>query len=203
LRQAVGRARIGTLLADADFDAEWVHESVRSHGIRSIIPAKRGRPTEKPPTGRWRRRMKTRFSQYKAKYGQRWQVETVNSMIKRRLGSALRARKYQNQCRETVLRAITYNVMIVRLEVFYEAGQEPNRSQEERGHRRKGVRSAWLKTIEPGLTLPRNVGCENEQIAAARFSGRLRCRLQGPSRISAQIQPEEVHSAPVDGLPGA
>jgi Transposase DDE domain len=118
LRQAVGRARIGTLLADADFDAEWVHESVRSHGIRSIIPAKRGRPTEKPPTGRWRRRMKTRFSQYKSKYGQRWQVETVNSMIKRRLGSALRARKYQNQCRETVLRAITYNVMIVRIEVF-------------------------------------------------------------------------------------
>jgi hypothetical protein len=125
LRQAVGRARIGTLLADADFDAEWVHESVRSHGIQSIIPAKRGRPTEKPPTGRWRRRMKTRFGHYKSKYGQRWQVETVNSMIKRRLGSALRARKYQSQCRETVLRAITYNVMIVRIEVFYIAGREP------------------------------------------------------------------------------
>jgi hypothetical protein len=45
-------------------------------------------------------------------------------MIKRRLGSALRARKYQNQCRETVLRAITYNVMIVRIEVFYRAGRE-------------------------------------------------------------------------------
>jgi hypothetical protein len=123
LSQAVGRARIGTLLADADFDAEWVHDRVRSHGIRSIIPAKRGRPTEKPPTGRWRRRMKTRFGQYKSKYGQRWQVETVNSMIKRRLGSALRARMYQSQCRETVLRAITYNVMIVRIEVFYRAGQ--------------------------------------------------------------------------------
>jgi hypothetical protein len=125
LSQAVSRARIGTLLADADFDAEWVHGSVRSHGIRSIIPAKRGRPTEKPPTGRWRRRMKTHFGQYKPKYGQRWQVETVNSMIKRRLGSALRARKYQSQCRETVLRAITYNVMIVRIEVFYRAGREP------------------------------------------------------------------------------
>ena len=87
LGQAVGRARIGTLLADADFDAEWVHRSVRSHGIRTIIPPKRGRPTEKPPTGRWRRRMKQRFGQYKSKYGQRWQVETVNSMIKRRLGS--------------------------------------------------------------------------------------------------------------------
>jgi hypothetical protein len=65
--------------------------------------------------------MKTRFGQHESKYGQRWQVETVNSMIKRRLGSALRARKYQTQCRETVLRAITYNVMIVRIEVFYRA----------------------------------------------------------------------------------
>src|SRR4029079_5315324 len=32
LRQAVGRARITTLLADSDFDAEWVHRWVRSRG---------------------------------------------------------------------------------------------------------------------------------------------------------------------------
>ena len=121
LGQAVRRARIGTLLADADFDAEWVHGGVRSHGIRTIIPPKRGRPTDKPPSGRWRRRMKQRFGRYKRKNGQRWQVETVNSMIKRRLGSALRARQYKSQCRETILRAITHNVMIVRLQVFYRA----------------------------------------------------------------------------------
>ena len=40
--QAVGRARIGTLLADADVDAEWVHCGVRSHGIRTMIPPTRG-----------------------------------------------------------------------------------------------------------------------------------------------------------------
>jgi Transposase DDE domain len=125
LSQAVRRARIGALLADADFDAEWVHEAVRSHGIRTIIPATRGRPSDKPPAGRWRRRMKRRFGQYKRKYGQRWQVETVNSMIKRRLGSALRARVEANQSREIILRAITHNVMIVRIRVFYRAGQEP------------------------------------------------------------------------------
>jgi DDE family transposase len=122
LEQAVGRASIGTLLADADFDAEWVHRSVRSHGIRTIIPPTRGRPSDKPPAGRWRRRMRQRFELYKRKYGQRWQVETVNSMVKRRLGSALRARYYQSQCRETVLRAVTHNVMIVRVQVFYRAG---------------------------------------------------------------------------------
>jgi hypothetical protein len=122
LAQAVKRARIETLLADADFDAEWVHQAARSHGMRTIIPATRGRPSDKPPTGRWRRRMKRRFGGYRRKYGQRWQVETVNSMIKRRLGSALRARKPENQSREIILRAITHNVMIVRVQVFYRAG---------------------------------------------------------------------------------
>jgi hypothetical protein len=114
LRDAAGRARIGTLLADADFDAEWVHERVRgAYGIRTIIPPERGRPSEKPPVGRWRRWMKRGFAKLKAKYGQRWQTETVNSMIKRRLGSALRARAYWSQCREIILRVITHNVMIV------------------------------------------------------------------------------------------
>src|SRR5262249_42227693 len=58
LEQSARRARIGTLLADADFDAEWVHCRVRRHGVRTIIPATRGRPSDKPPAGRWRRRMK-------------------------------------------------------------------------------------------------------------------------------------------------
>ena len=114
LRDAAGRARIGTLLADADFDAEWVHEQVRgAYGIRTIIPPERGRPSEKPPVGKWRRWMKEQFARLKAKYGQRWQTETVNSMIKRRLGSALRARTYWSQCREIILRVITHNAMIV------------------------------------------------------------------------------------------
>jgi hypothetical protein len=90
--QAVRRARIAVLLADADFDAEWLHGAVRSHGIRTIIPPTRGRPSDKPPTGRWRRVTMRRFTRLKSRYGQRWQMETVNSMIKRRLGSAPESR---------------------------------------------------------------------------------------------------------------
>jgi hypothetical protein len=120
LGHAVRRASIGTLLADADFDGEWVHEHVRSFGVRTVIPPERGRPSDKPPAGKWRRRMKQQFD--KKKYGQRWQVETVNSMIKRRLDSALRARTYWSQCREIILRAITHNVMIIAIvRVFYRA----------------------------------------------------------------------------------
>ena len=130
LKEAAGRARIGTLLADADYDAEWVHEHVRDdYGIRTVIPAERGRPSEKPPVGKWRRRMKRRLD--KKKYGQRWQTETVNSMIKRRLGSAPRARSYWTQCREIILRVITHNVMIVaRIRVFYRATRRTIQSRQ-------------------------------------------------------------------------
>jgi hypothetical protein len=67
--------------------------------------------------------MKGRFERLKPTYGQRWQVETVNSMVKRRIGSALRARTEDNQCGEMILRAITHNVMIIRIQVFYRAGR--------------------------------------------------------------------------------
>jgi Transposase DDE domain len=46
-------------------------------------------------------------------YGQRAQVETVNSMMKRNLGDALRARTPEGRRKEQMLRAITHNLMIV------------------------------------------------------------------------------------------
>jgi hypothetical protein len=55
--------------------------------------------------------MRTRFNHQK--YGQRWQVETVNSMIKRTMDSALRASSYWSQSRELVLRVLTHNIMIL------------------------------------------------------------------------------------------
>ena len=46
-------------------------------------------------------------------YGQRWQVETINSMIKRIQGSALRAATYWSRGREMMLRVITHNTAII------------------------------------------------------------------------------------------
>lgn len=46
------------LAADAGYDSEGNHTFAREeHGIRTIIPAKHGRPTDKLPTGHYRRRM--------------------------------------------------------------------------------------------------------------------------------------------------
>lgn len=123
LDDALARQPITTLAADAGYDAEHVHEYAREEcGVNTFIPPLIGRPTKKKPSGFWRRRMASRL--HLTRYGQRWQVETVNSMLKRLMGSALRARRYHSQCRELSLRAITLNVMILRRDgVFYGAGQ--------------------------------------------------------------------------------
>ena len=124
LLQTTSRIDVETLLADAGFDSERSHCLARDeYGLRTLIPPTRGRPTDKLPRGRWRRLMVTRFD--RRKYGQRWQIETVNSMLKRLLGSALRARTYWSQNREIVLRALTHNIMILRFKVFYRAVLTP------------------------------------------------------------------------------
>jgi hypothetical protein len=112
VEQAAQRVKIAVLAADAGYDSERAHQYAREQcGLRTLIPATRGRPTLKPLRGYWRQRMRTHFNH--KKYGQRWQVETVNSMIKRSLGSALRARTYWSQSREIQLRILTHNIMIL------------------------------------------------------------------------------------------
>jgi hypothetical protein len=116
LLEANQRMRIHTAVADAGYDSEPNHCFAREEmGVRSIIPPNSGRPSSKPPTGRYRRHMKNRFRRKadKATYGQRWQVETVNSMIKRNMGSALRATNARRRSKELLLRVITHNIMIL------------------------------------------------------------------------------------------
>jgi hypothetical protein len=60
------------------------------------------------------RLLRTRRSRRRCGYTQRWQVETVNSMIKRNLGSALRARSNRRREMEMILRGITHNLMLLR-----------------------------------------------------------------------------------------
>jgi Transposase DDE domain len=107
-------ARIPRLLCDAGYDSEPNHRHARNqHGTLAIIPATSGRPSSKLPKGKHRHRMKSQWARYKSRYGQRWQVETLISMLKRMLGSALRAVKHHNRMREMLLRAITLNIMIL------------------------------------------------------------------------------------------
>jgi hypothetical protein len=113
LDRAASRLRIEAVALDAGYDAEHLHEHARhTLGIRTLIPALIGRRSAKPPRGRWRRHMRSRL--HLTRYTQRWQAETVNSMLKRLMGSALRARTYWSRCRETCLRALSLNIMILK-----------------------------------------------------------------------------------------
>jgi hypothetical protein len=77
------------------------------------MPATIGRPTHKLPRGRYRRQMKQRLNKDYDRYGQHWQVECTNSMIKRRLTTSVAARSYWAQCRELMLIVLTYQCMLV------------------------------------------------------------------------------------------
>ena len=95
------------LAADAGYDSEANHVYLREQlGVESIIPPRHGRPSTK-----WRRLMKQQFDA--DAYGQRWQIETVFSMIKRRLGCVIRERRHHAQCRAMRLLALAHNCMIL------------------------------------------------------------------------------------------
>ncbi|HEY4527139.1 MAG TPA: transposase [Candidatus Paceibacterota bacterium] len=113
LTDASQKIRINRITADAGYDAEHAHVFAREvlH-IKSIIPNRVGRPTRKLPSGKYRRQMALHFD--KKRYGQRWMVETLNSILKKRLGSFLRARTYRSQMREIMLRLFTFNVLLLR-----------------------------------------------------------------------------------------
>ena len=106
--------------ADSGFDAESNHRLARHDlGLLSLIPPDAGRPSTSgaPPTSRWRRHMKTllgtKASRKRCGYTQRWQCETVMSMIKRNLGSALRGKTAWSRKRDMALKTLTHDVMVL------------------------------------------------------------------------------------------
>lgn len=105
---------IHKLLGDAGYDGEPNHLLARSLNIKAFFPPLIGAPTTKPPKGRYRRLMKQLFRYPKnIKYGQRWQVETVMSLLKRRFATAMRARTVYSRYRELALLVLTYNLAVI------------------------------------------------------------------------------------------
>ena len=111
------------LVADAGFDSAHNHRLLRkSLRMRSTIPPKHGRPPKDPktlPSDKYRRLMKTRFN--KKAYSHRPQAETVYSMMKRNLGSFLRAKTHAGRMRDMMLKVLTHNLALALFWVFYRA----------------------------------------------------------------------------------
>lgn len=108
---------LAAMLADAGFDGEGHHEMLDGLGMLGVIPPVRGRPRgpgrEHERGGFFRNFWHQCWEQAKKLYGQRWQVETFFSMLKRLLDSFLRATKRWSRHREMCLKAITVNLMLL------------------------------------------------------------------------------------------
>jgi hypothetical protein len=122
---AAKRVKLRRIVADAGYDSESSHRFARETlASRSIFPAKNERPTDKPASGKYRRLMQVRFDL--KTYRKRVQVETIVSIIKRRLGTRFRARSRGGQVRELALVVLTHNLMILWCSVlFYRASLTP------------------------------------------------------------------------------
>ena len=112
LRQAAANLGPPRVLADKGYDAEHNHVLCRRElGIRSTVIPLNPRNAPGPPKGRYRRMMHERFPN--RKYRDRAQAESGFSRHKRRLGSALTARKDDTQDNELNIRTLTHNIMIL------------------------------------------------------------------------------------------
>lgn len=119
VRAAVARAPVESLFADAGYDSEANHATCRRElGVRRTVIALNWRGSRKWPRATYRRQMVRRFrnkrkgSRYRRVYGQRWQVESVFSRLKRRLGAATAAVTWANQQTEILLKVIVHNIML-------------------------------------------------------------------------------------------
>jgi hypothetical protein len=111
---------------DKGYDSEEIHELIRDTlNSYSLIPVRNRK--RKRISGYYRRRIVQLFDQ--EKYHQRNKVETVFSVMKRKFGESLKARKYRLQIKEIKIKVILYNLsrmiltfsILIFIEEFYRA----------------------------------------------------------------------------------
>ncbi|OPY35400.1 MAG: Transposase DDE domain protein [Methanoregula sp. PtaU1.Bin051] len=94
-------------LMDKGYDSEEIHRLIRDTlNSCSLIPIRERE--RKRISGYYRRRMRVLFDP--ELYYQRIKVETVFSVLKRKFGESLKARKYRLQVKEIKIKVILYNL---------------------------------------------------------------------------------------------
>ncbi len=107
LDEAAHGQPVALVLADAEFDSERNHRHIRQiHGADSIIPAKRGKPSWKIQG--IRAQMRANFPA--ERYAQRNLVETVISVVKRKLSARAPGRTVTTQRLQALLLGVAYNI---------------------------------------------------------------------------------------------
>jgi hypothetical protein len=104
------------LLADAGYDSEANHRFCREVlGVESLIRAKARRSKTLVAKTPYRKEMCRALGEpgdpvLREQYGQRWKAETVMSVVKRKWGESLSARRDELQKAQVLLRGVTYNL---------------------------------------------------------------------------------------------
>ena len=92
---------------DKGYDSEKLHSFIREEiKANSIIPVKIRKRTR--IIGEYRQQLNENFD--KKVYNRRSIVETVFSVIKRKFGEIVKARKYYNQVKEIKIKMLVYNI---------------------------------------------------------------------------------------------
>ncbi len=92
---------------DKGYDSEDIHQLINETlNSDSLIPVRNRK--RKRISGYFRRRIALSFDD--EKYHQRNKVETVFSVLKRKFGESLKARKYRLQVKEIKIKVILYNI---------------------------------------------------------------------------------------------
>ncbi|MBX3062760.1 MAG: transposase [Anaerolineae bacterium] len=92
------------VIADAGFDG-------RVTKAHDLIPVQRRHHDIKAPERKARADLVAQ-ARLDGLYGQRWKVETVHSVIKRKFGDTIRSRRRLVQFREPLLKALVYNIHV-------------------------------------------------------------------------------------------
>jgi hypothetical protein len=101
---------IGVVLADAEFDSEANHRHVRGTlGAQSVIPPN---PRRGIPEAEFRHQMHRAFP--RQLYGPRAKIETVFSVIKRKLSAKAPGRSLPTQIRQALLLGLAFNLYRLR-----------------------------------------------------------------------------------------
>ena len=100
---------------DKGYDSEDIHRLIRDElNAYSLIPVRTRK--RKRISGVYRRELARSFDQ--TRYHQRNKVETVFSVLKRKFGETLKARKFQAQIKELKIKLILYNISKILLAIF-------------------------------------------------------------------------------------
>lgn len=107
LRQCRRTRKVECYVMDKGYDSEELHRQIREEiGADSVIPVRKWKG--KISSGKYRREMYANFDV--KRYAERNKVETTFSVVKRRFGEELKARKFWYQIKEIKIKLILHNL---------------------------------------------------------------------------------------------